>query len=165
MRSRLKNGTLINIAYLGYHQEVLPVVASWIYREWSFLYVGKTRHYVEEFLRQRLDTRRMPLTMVAFVEGKPVGTVSLKESDMESRPYLTPWVTSLYVVPRWRGKGIGAGLMHAVERKAVRMGKHQLFLFTADAGLAARFYHPLGWKIKEHTSYYSYPVIIMEKDV
>lgn len=155
----------IRISYLSDRRDAIPVVASWIYREWSFLYVGKTRRYVEDFLRERLHKRKLPLTLVAFERGRPVGTVSLKEFDMEGRQDLTPWVTSLYVVPARRKRGIGAALMRAVHDKAARMGIRGLYLFTADPGLAAGFYRGLGWRIAERTSYLSYPVIIMKKDL
>lgn len=155
----------LKISYLHDHQEVISVVASWIYKEWSFLYAGKTRRYVENFLRLRLHKRKLPLTLVAFVGDTPVGTVSLKEYDMEERPDLPHWVTSLYVVDRWRGKGIGSGLMQAAEQKAAALGIGRLFLFTADPGLAAGFYAGMGWNIKETAVSHSYPVIIMEKEL
>jgi GNAT superfamily N-acetyltransferase len=155
----------LKISYLRDHQEVISVVASWIYKEWSFLYKGKSRRYVEEFLRQRLHKRKLPITLVAFIENTPVGTVSLKEYDMEDRPDLPYWVTSLYVVPAWRGKGIASGLMQAIEQKAAALGIPRLFLFTADLGLAVRFYQRLGWSMTERAVCQSYPVIIMDKDL
>ncbi len=158
-----KSVSPVVIRYLADQPEVIPVIASWIYNEWSFLYAGKTRRYVEDFLRERLHKKKLPITLVASLRGKPVGTVSLKESDLETRPDLTPWVTSLFVVERFRGKGIGARLMDAVELKAARLGIKKLFLFTADPDLATRFYSRLGWHRKEETEYQSYRVIIMEK--
>jgi predicted N-acetyltransferase YhbS len=164
VRKQFKNSAA-DIRYLADHREVIPIVAAWIYDEWSFLYHGKTVQYVEKFLRGRLHKKRLPLTLVAFKGEKPVGTVSLKEFDMEGRSDLKSWVTSLYVLEQWRGRGIGSGLMTALEQKAAGLGIHKLLLFTADPGLAARFYSRSGWKVKETTKYYSYPVIIMEKDL
>jgi GNAT superfamily N-acetyltransferase len=146
-------------------REVIPVLADWIYNEWSFLYPGKTSHYIESLLRKRLNKKKLPITLVAFQAGKPVGTVSLKASDMKTRRYLRPWVASLYVAKRWRGKGVGSSLMKAVEQKAAKLGIRKLFLFTADSDLAARFYSKLGWQVKGKTIYQSYPVIIMEKEL
>jgi GNAT superfamily N-acetyltransferase len=153
----------LKISYLGDNQEMISIVASWIYKEWSFLYAGRGRRYVENFLRERLHKRKLPLTLVAFAGDLPVGTVSLKEHDMEERPDLPHWVTSLYVVSRWRRKGIGSSLMHAAEHKATALGIGRLFLFTADPQLAAGFYQGLGWNRKETAVCQSYPVIIMEK--
>lgn len=162
---RLINRASVDVQYLGNHPEVIPIVASWIYNEWSFLYPGKTRHYVESLLRERLHKKKLPITFVAFKAGDPVGTVSLKEFDLETRRDLTPWITSLYVVRQWRKKGIGATLMKTAQEKASRLGIRKLFLFTADSKLADRFYSRLGWVIRERTTYGSYSVILMEKEL
>ncbi len=159
------NVSPVVIRYLADRPEVIPTVASWIYNEWSFLYVGKTRRLVESFLRERLHKKKLPITLVAYADEKPVGTVSLKERDMETRPDLTPWVTSLFVVKRWRGKGIGTRLMKAAEEKTAKLRIRKLFLFTADSGLATRFYSKIGWSKKEETEYHAYRVIIMEKSL
>ena len=49
--------------------------------------------------------------------------VSLKENDLWSRKDLNPWMASLYVVPEYRGKGIGSSLVtHAAETaKTIKM--------------------------------------------
>lgn len=164
IRKQVKNRT-VEIHYLGDHADVIPIVAKWIYDEWSFLYPGKTSKYIESLFRERLHKKRLPLTLVAFERGKPVGTVSLKAFDMETRRNLTPWVTSLYVVKQWRGRGIGSSLMKAVEQKAAELGIQKLFLLTADSDLAGRLYSGLGWKVREKPIYHSYRVIIMEKDL
>lgn len=142
------------IDYLADHRDVIPVVAKWIFDEWSFLYPGKTAHIVENILEKRLHKRILPLTLVAFRAGKPVGTVSIKKFEIESRRDLTPWVTSLYVVKRWRGKGIGASLMKAVEEKAARLGIKKLYLFTADSALAPVFILTWGGKPKKKRDIY-----------
>jgi GNAT superfamily N-acetyltransferase len=151
------------IEYLADHPDVIPTIARWIFDEWSFLYPGKSVHVVESFLRERLHKKILPFALVAFKNGKPVGEVSLKEFELETRMDLTPWVASLYVVKRWRGKGIGTSLMKAVEEKAARLGIQKLYLFTADSGLASHFYAKAGWKIKERMRFRSFPIIIMEK--
>ncbi len=163
INKQVKNPTA-DIQYLGDHPDVIPIVAKWIYDEWSFLYPGKTSKYIESLFRERLHKKRLPLTLVAFERRKPVGTVSLKAFDIKTKRNLTPWVTSLYVVKQWRGRGIGSSLMKAVEEKAAKLGIQKLFLLTADPDLA-RFYSGLGWKVTEKPIYRSYRVIIMEKDL
>lgn len=157
--------TATNIHYLGDHQDLIPLVAGWIYQEWFFLYPGKTKRYIESLLQERVHKKKLPLTLVAFRGGKPVGTVSIKEFDIEERTDLTPWITSLYVVKRARGKGIGSDLMEAAEQKAAGLGIGKLYLLTADTDLAARFYSPRGWTLKEKKNYRSYSLMIMEKKV
>jgi GNAT superfamily N-acetyltransferase len=163
IRSRLKSSRFVDIRYLGDHRELIPVVAQWIFDEWPFLFPRKTLRNITALFRERVHKRKLPLTLVAFKGEKPVGTVSLKEFDLETRKDLTPWLTSLFVVKRWRGKGIGTALMKAAESKAAELGIHKLFLLTADSDLAFRFYSRLGWTIREKRHYHSYSIIIMEK--
>lgn len=153
----------MKIEYLGDHPDLIPLLAGWIYDEWSFLYPGKTSKYIESLLRRRLNKERLPLTLVAFEAGKPVGTVSLKASDMDTKKSLSPWIASLYVETPWRKKGIGSKLVKALEKKAGELNFRKLYLFTSDA--LAAFYVHLGWKIKERTFYHSYSVTIMEKNI
>lgn len=150
---------------MGDHQEVIPVLAAWIYDEWSYLYSEMTLQDVVSLFRERVNKEMLPLTLVAFEAGEPVGTVSLRTFDMETRNDLQHWLTSLYVVKPWRRRGIGSSLMKTAERKAAELEICKLFLFTTDVILPALFYSKLGWIAKEKTIYHSYPVMIMEKDV
>jgi predicted N-acetyltransferase YhbS len=153
----------MDIHYLGDRREVIPVVASWIYEEWSFLFPGKTVRYVESLLRKRVHKNKLPMTLVAFESGRPVGTVSLKTFDLETRKDLKPWAASLYVAEPWRKKGVGSALIKAAEQKAVELKISKLFLFTIDE--LVPFYLKLGWKVKEETEHNSYTIIIMEKEL
>jgi len=150
---------------LGDHQEVIPVLAAWIYDEWSYLYPEMTLHDVISLLRERTNKEKLPLTLVAFEAEEPVGTVSLRTFDLETRRDLPHWLTSLYMVKPWRRRGIGSSLVKTAEIKAADLGIGKLLLFTTDVILPAVFYSKLGWRLKEKTIYHSYPVIIIEKDL
>ena len=153
------------VQYLGDHQEVIPVLAAWIYDEWSYLYPGMTLQDVVSLFRERINKEKLPLTLVAFDAGELVGTVSLREFDMETRKDLPHWLTSLYVVKPWRRRRIGTSLIKTAEKKAAELEIRKLFLFTTDVNLPALFYSKLGWIEKEKIIYHSYPVILMEKDL
>jgi len=155
----------VDIQYLADHQDVVPILATWIYDEWSYLYPGMTLQDVINFLRTRANKEELPLSLVAFEAGEPVGTVSLKMFDIETRSDLPHWLTSLYVVKPWRRRRIGSSLVDTAEKKAAELGICKLFLFTTDSGLSRLFYSKLGWLVKEKAVYHSYPVIIMEKDL
>jgi predicted N-acetyltransferase YhbS len=155
----------VDINYLADCQEVVSIIATWIYNEWSNLYPEMTLQNVVFFLRERMNKEKLPLTLVAFDAGEPVGTVSLRTFDMEARRDLPYWLTSLYVSKPWRRRGIGSKLIESAENKAAELEIDKLFLFTTDAALPEHFYSKLGWIVKEKTIYHSYPVIIMEKDL
>ncbi len=160
-----KNCIYVDIQYLADHQEVVPILATWIYDEWSYLYPQMTLQDVVSFLRERGNKEKLPLTLVAFEAGEPVGTVSLRMYDMETRSDLSHWLTSLFVAKPWRRRRIGSRLVETAEKKAAELGICKLFLFTTDVALPGLFYSKLGWVVKEKTTYRSYPIIIMEKDL
>ncbi len=153
----------MRIRYLADDPEIIPILGAWIYDEWSFLYPGKTARYIESLLRKRLNKMKLPLTLVAFQGQEPVGTVSLKASEMRSRRRLSPWVTSLYVTKSRRKTGIGSKLMNAVEKKAAELNFSKIYLLTA--GALVPFYSRLGWNVKEVAIYGSYKVTLMDKEI
>ncbi len=155
----------MDIQYLGDHQEIIPVLAGWIYDEWSYLYPEMTLQDIESLLRKRINKKNLPLTLVAFDAREPVGTVSLRTFDMEARKDLPHWLTSLYVVKPWRRKMIGSNLVKTAENIAAELNICKLYLFTTDIILPSLFYLKLGWVVKEKTMYHSCPVIIMEKNL
>ena len=155
----------MDIQYLGDRKEIIPVLAAWIYDEWSYLYPEMTLQYAVSLFQERVNKEKLPLTLVAFEAGKPVGTVSLTTFDMEMRKDAPHWLTSLYVAKQWRRRMIGSSLVKTVEKKAADLGIRKLFLFTTDLTLPDLFYLKLYWTVKEKTTYHSHPVIIMEKDL
>ena len=155
----------MDVEYLADHREVVPILADWIYDEWSYLYPEMTRQDIISFLQEKVNKEKLPLALVAFEAGEPVGTVSLKMFDMETRRDLPYWLTSLYVVKPWRRRGIGSSLLKTAEEEAARLEVGKLFLFTTDCALPRLFYSKFGWSVKETTTYHSCPVIIMEKDL
>ena len=153
----------MEIHYLADCPGVVPTIAAWIYDEWAYLYPEMTLQGVKDFLGERMNKEKLPLTLVAVEAGEPVGTVSLKKFDMELRSDLPHWLTSLYVVEPWRRRRIGSKLVETAEKKATAMDIGTLFLFTTDLQLSGLFYAKLGWIVKEKTLYHFCPVIIMEK--
>ncbi|MBP1999614.1 putative N-acetyltransferase YhbS [Paenibacillus shirakamiensis] len=87
-------------------------------------------------------------SFVAELDGKVVGTISLRQfqtNDME-RPVTR--ITSLIVDEDHRGKGIGKLLMAEVEAWGKRKGSEELFLSTGDDHRleAKPFYEHLGFQ-------------------
>lgn len=150
----------MEIGYLVDHQNYISLLTQWFYDEWSYLHPGRTREDVMKAISARLSKDKIPLTLVAVEKGELLGTVCLKEHDMEDRLDLTPCLAGLYVAEIWRNRGIGSALVRATEHKAVALGIKRLYLYTPDA---ERFYSKLGWSIKESAEYHGHLVTIMEK--
>lgn len=152
----------MDIAYLADHKDVIPTLARWFYAEWAYLHPGRTHEDVERLIAERTNKTQIPVALVAVEGNEVLGTVCLKAHDMETRLELTPWLAGLYVARPWRGRGIGAALVKAIEKKANELTVEKLYLYTpASQG----FYSRLGWQVKEKTEYHGYPVTVMEKEI
>jgi predicted N-acetyltransferase YhbS len=129
----------VEIDHLFRHPEHTRLVATWIYREF---WAGKPGYDIELFerrLREADNPGRIPLSLLALADGRPVGTVNLVESDSERRPDLHPWLAALVVVPEYRRRGIGSALVRALIGEALRLRLPELFLGTDIPGFYARF--------------------------
>jgi GNAT superfamily N-acetyltransferase len=123
---------MIEIEYLVDVPYYLPVVATWVFREWC-REDGSLGQVVSRY-KQRLSRGRIPLTLVAVKDGASVGVISLKLDELPTRPDLFPWLGSLYVVPEHRGEGIGMLLVRRAEFIAQEQGVGMLFAFTDSLG-------------------------------
>jgi len=152
----------MKISYLADHKELIPTLAGWFFKEWSYLYPERTRDDFLRLIGERTNKTRLPLTLVALDSESVIGTISLKMHDMNTRQNLTPWLASLYVSENLRGKGLGAKLVDALEKKAQELKIEKLYLYTPGQ---ENFYSNLGWQVKERTKYRGHPVAIMEKNI
>ena len=84
------------------------IVAEWLWNEWDWAYRAVDSIKTESSLAENLMEKTV---WVAFDGGELVGTIGLEEKDMEDRPSLKPWLTSLYVPPSHRNKGYGRKLL------------------------------------------------------
>ena len=140
------------------HAVAIPNIATWFYDEWGEIYSEKTQVAVQRRIETWLTPNQIPTSLVAVQGNHVVGTVALKESELEF-PY-TPWLAGLYVIPRLRRNGIGALLVDAAEQKAVSLGVGDLYLYTP---VSQAFYERLGWSTLEHRRLPNGPVTVMSK--
>lgn len=151
----------MNIEYLADHKDDIPILVRWFYEEWDYFYHDQTLEDIERLIGERTNKNKIPVAMVAYIGKELVGTVCIKENDMDTRLDLTPWLAGLYVSVSRRKQGIGSKLVLAIEKKAKELGVKKLYLYTPES---ESFYSKLGWHIKEKTKYHGYPVTIMQKE-
>jgi len=163
-------GPNIAIHYLANCPELIDELARLSWKEWQEIYERRQQtleHSVKNY-RERLNTDRLPLTLVAVraevsaTHRELVGMVSLKFHDMDTRPDLDPWLGGLLVLPEWRNRGVGTMLMHRATEEARRLNVPQLYLWTHTA---ERLYHKLGWQISERTNYFGKEAVVMQLDL
>jgi GNAT superfamily N-acetyltransferase len=134
------------IVALAERPELVRTVAGWHWELWG---AEDPAGSVESWTARAkgwANQDAIPMIFVALAEESPVGSVSLMVHDLSDRRDLWdlwPWLSGLYVVPAWRGRGIGSALVARAEAQARSMGVVRLYLYTARArGL----YEQLGWE-------------------
>lgn len=134
---------LTHIDYLENHHGLIPLVAEWQHQLFGYLSPQLTMG--ERLLRvQRTAIRHaLPLTLVALTaEGSLQGAASLVPGTI-THQHLTPWVSSVFVVPAFRNQGIASALTQRLASEASRFGFSRMYLFTPrNESLYAR----LGWQ-------------------
>ena len=151
----------VTIHYLGHHPGLADRLAEWSWHEWRHVYEqrGQTFEHALKNYRERINLDRIPIALIALTEkGELIGTVSLKNEDLDVRPEITLWLGGLYVVPEWRRRGVASLLMERAVAEACRLRLSSLYLWTSSAeGLYTR----LGWEVTERMGYGGKPIVVM----
>ena len=151
----------IKFYHLADHKDMIPVCASWAYGRWGCQSGGSIERAINRF-SEGANKKKIPMTLVAMMDGKPAGMASLWESDCESKLHLSPWLASLYVHPFYRGLGIASDLVKKLEKESFNLGYKHLYLVTEDAGA---LYSKLGWTKLEDAKTLHGNALIMEKSL
>lgn len=110
----------------------LPRLIALFEEEWAGWY-GAGLHSARADLEARMQADRLPLGLVALIDGVAVGTAALTEtSGGIARPPL-PWLGGLLVDPAFRRRGVARALLDHARREAARLGHAELLALTAHA--------------------------------
>lgn len=85
------------------------------------------------------------LLWIAFLDGRPAGTVQLQVTLPPNQPHRCE-VAKLLVHPEYRQRGLGKSLMVALEKEARRLGKRLITLDTRTGDKAEPLYRALGYQ-------------------
>ncbi len=99
--------------------DAIETLAQWFYDEWH-AFDGRRMENIATQLSENLNRDVMPITFVAHRNRLPLGSVSLDRFDFPAFDYLSPWLSSLYVHPSFRGQGIGSSLVRAQRVKVMQ---------------------------------------------
>lgn len=147
------------IRFLANCPQFVGACAAWAYGLWG-IHTDITLQLAVERFRASARIDDIPMTLVASVENKPVGMVSLWANDFSSRPDLTPWLASLYVHPDYRGHGYAQALVKRVEEEARKQGYSWIHLVT---GQSESLYDRLGWSVLDRVMEPRGPAVLMRK--
>ena len=148
----------VKIAHLAACPEVIPTLAAWVDDEWGAVLRGVTLADLAARFEASCVPGEIPETFVAREQGRPIGMASLVAEDMSTRPDLTPWLASVYVIPEARRRGVGSALVRRAMDAMTGLGIDRLYLFTPDQ---VPFYRRLGWAPLARTRYRGEDVQIM----
>jgi predicted N-acetyltransferase YhbS len=127
------------IDHLYSRPERRSVIARIIYEEFWAGTNGYSQAELEHLLGDASSADRIPLSLVAVVDGAPAGTVNLVDNDDAARPHLHPWLAALVVLPAYRGLRIGSALVRRILEEAARLGYGQLYLGSETPAFYERF--------------------------
>jgi GNAT superfamily N-acetyltransferase len=135
----------MRLEYLADRPEFIMPVATWIYQEWR-----------EEFATLGLDAWLAEFRGTLMRDGMPTTFVA------SEGPELSPWLASVYVLPRYRRTGIATALIGRVLAQASWLGMEQVYLQTATK---VDFYQRLGWVEREQLQANGRMVTVMSKNL
>ena len=123
-------------------REHIKTAAKWIYDE--FIEGIRPGILLDMLIKgyNNSGKDKLPVTLVAIEDSFCAGVISLVANDLKVREH-TPWLSSLYVRPAYRKKGIGEELVEAIKETARKLGYNELYLRTEHA---QEYYIKLGWE-------------------
>ncbi len=130
---------MIKLAHISEHTEHIDLIANWMCTEWGN---ESNFEFFKSILTHSLDKSNLPQTLIALDGDTPVGVVGLWRCDMVSRQDLYPWLSGLYVIPGYRGQGVGAQLQNHLVEYAKSLGFKELYLYTD----IENYYEKNGWE-------------------
>jgi GNAT superfamily N-acetyltransferase len=156
------NNAQVQIRYLVDHPEVLGELAAGFKAQWSSHFADQPLEAIKMSFVGCCRDQGLPLTVIALEDETFCGTATLRGDSEKIRPELGPWLSHLYVVPAWRGRGIGATLIRAIEAEAARHGFAELHAATARA---ARLFERMGWQPFDLVDYQGDRVAVLRKEL
>lgn len=138
--------------------DTLNLLAQWHQSEWAKFNPGETLEQRMVRMHDYLNPDFIPSTFVAL-DDCVLGSGAIVKNDMDSRPELSPWLASVYVLPGHRGRGIGSKLVQHIMSQAKSETYKKLYLFTTDK---QDFYEKLGWQTFDVENYHGQQVNLMQ---
>ena len=153
--------TDFKIDYLANHPEWVPIIAQWTYSAWHQYDPTLTVERSLRSINTRLNTDKVPLTLVAIHNNKPIATANLKKSvPVQNVPENKTWLGSFYVEPEYQHKGVGSRLLETIYKEALRFGMKEIYLFVSDPEIPT-WYQKHGWEFIDKLPYQNHQVTVM----
>src|SRR2546430_13493458 len=109
----------------------LETVANWIFDQWWSRRCDSAEVALA-WLRTHTQKDKVPYTVVALVEGIPVGSCSVIQNDCVHRPQYSPWVAAGLVRPEMRHRGIASAMLQEAAAIAGRANVKGLYIDRSE---------------------------------
>lgn len=152
----------MQVSHVKYFQNWIPIIAKWIYEEWAYAFPLRTLQDIQKGLFGRMNEDEMPITLIAHDERGVLGTASLKASDMDILQDLTPWLSSVFVHPDYRGQGVASALTAEIGKIARQKGFDKLYVFNP---ITQGVFEKLGWSVLQTVQYGGKELAILVKPI
>jgi GNAT superfamily N-acetyltransferase len=104
--------------------------AAWWHPQWGAS-MGYSLDSAHEAITGLTAPEGRQAALIGLVDDTPAGSVFLIDNDLDTHAHLRPWLAGLFVLPRYRGTGVGRQLIEATVGTAARIGYDQLYLYTS----------------------------------
>ena len=143
-RAREHDWAVIEVKRLTADAAVFDEVFRWHWREWGVSTPDADESEWRAQLARRCHVDGIPFTVVAALDGEPVGCVSVCEDDRDVRyGERGPWLSGMVVVGPARNMGVGRELLVAAADAARQAAVAELWVWTTEAG---PFYERCGYE-------------------
>ncbi len=156
----------VDIALLADHPWTIPVLRDAFEEVWAPYYGPQGPGDAHADLLAASNRDRLPIGLVALVDGAIAGTAALKTESVTTFRHLSPWLAGLLVLPRFRHLGAAAALIDRVVQLARAQGYHEMFVGAGEhSGLSDDLLLETGWVELERGDYFVSEVIVYKKQL
>jgi predicted N-acetyltransferase YhbS len=150
----------MRISYLADRPELAAQLIPGLLEHWSYVFPHQTAADRAAKFKAHLNREKLPIAWIAHEGDTALGTAALRQTDLEGREDLWPWLGGVFVSQPYRGRGIASALCQVVEGKAHDQGIKRLYLFTHGQ---ESLYERLGWSSLQQTMWHGHKCSIMSK--
>jgi GNAT superfamily N-acetyltransferase len=142
----VKGCASVRIDYLADHPAAVPLLRQWFETEWTAYYGPSGPGDAEQDVLAYSSRDTLPIGLVAFDDNQLCGIAVLRADSIRTHSHLGPWVAAGFVLEPFRGRGIGARLIRALEDVARARGYSTIYAATSTA---TRLFERSGWELLE----------------
>lgn len=157
----------MNIEPLKNHPEFIEKIVKLCFEEFNYFFPKYSLKDFEKSVKAKLNIDKLPIFFVAFERDQLIGCFAFREYenigdfDPPLKKKYSPWLGSLIIHSKYRGRGFGKLLVNIAKEKSKEFGYKKLYFFTDKEG----FYEKLGFSILEKSKLNGQPCSLMSCDL